>query len=129
MGKLFLLAKQECSRYSEKGPFERRHYCSGEPRGTNFECLLAHGLPCKSFRDAVLPLKPKLKPEWELLLNQGNIGGAANLGETTVLKECQCGTTFKPRSNRQSACPVCSQRARKKRDRERSRKYRRKSPD
>lgn len=121
---LIQLAKNECCNYSDVGPFKKKHYCCYEPRQTDRECLILHGIPCKWFRDALLPLKPELKPDWETLLKHRDPFHITNDVAPPDLKECPCGATFVPRSNRQKSCPICSVKRRKIKDRARSKRYR-----
>jgi len=124
MNKLLSLVVAECANYSEKGPFGRRHYCCGEPRQTDCHCLIANGIPCRRFKERVLPLRPELQPEWQEFLRKADPGHSELLGEVVVLKRCACGRSFKPRSNRQTRCPACSKKNAQRLGRERSRAYR-----
>jgi hypothetical protein len=123
---LFSFAVKKCCNYTPVGPFEKRHYCYCEPRQTNQECLLFHGIPCKWFRDAVLPLKPELQPEWEAFVAEYRSEQALPAPEEQPagLKTCPCGKPFKPRSNRQCHCSTCARNQRKKKVRENVRRWR-----
>jgi hypothetical protein len=124
--KLIHLAKNCCCNYSEVGPFRKKHYCAFEPRQTGGECFLFHQIPCKYFRDALLPTKPELRREWELLLKQMAPEFELTPQVDAMLKQCACGVTFTPRSNRQTSCLTCSNKSAKIHNRERSQRYRQK---
>lgn len=68
-------------------------------------------LICKWFKEAVLPLGPVLE--------------AAVLRKEDPSTRCEiCGTVFIPRSNRAKRCPGCSQKVKRKQQREYARKRR-----
>lgn len=122
--KLIYLAQNECANWSEVGPFKKKHYCCCEPRHTESACLLLHEIPCRYFRDAVLPLKPELRPEWDIFCKRSEPSYQAQDAEDYHIKTCGCGVKFKPRSNRQTSCPACTKKRGRQKARERKARQR-----
>ena len=131
------VARDQCCNFASEGPFRRHHYCSCEPRQSEHQCLLLHGLPCRWFGEAVLPTeknrKEGLTSQWSIALENYLKGSRvtpppkpveSDRGEVAILKVCECGKRFEAKSNRQTRCPECQQKGRLRSMRESSRRYR-----
>ena len=108
------LASKQCCNFSSTGPMKISNYC-WEGRGKNGICLLVDNKPCSWFINAVLPVHPKYLQEWQRLYP------AVDLKQ---ILRCECGKSFKPRSNRQRFCSDCQDGNRKKILREAKRRER-----
>lgn len=118
----FKLAKRECCNYSGIGPFRKQHYCSLEPRQSEHQCKLLHGVYCLWFEQAVAPLNAGLLREWhrEFVL-KASIPKSATW---TKSGRCECGALFRANSNRQMKCDECSARHRRNMQRGYRNRYR-----
>jgi hypothetical protein len=127
MRNIVALARKECANHSHFGPRELKDYCCMEPHYNNMQCIMLIGLPCRYFRDAVLPLKPDLITEWNLFCQKTEPAFQNLPIEEYGLRSCEkCGKAFDARSNRQQFCPECSPIMKRRQSRERKQKQREK---
>jgi len=131
--RFFRMAKSDCCNYLENGPSGIKQFCYREPVKTNHQCLFVHDLKCSWFTDAVIRSADNRKhlPAWDAMWSapdedQVEEAPAVEKQPIEMMKRCECGVRFKPRSNRQTRCDECAERERKILARERVRKHRRK---